>query len=91
MPGPRSERRSAWPAVVLGVGLLPVVYVLSAGPTVRLIEGGYVPEGVGVRIYAPLKWVTERSHTDGVMRRYIRMWCAEPYCLWPIGRLNIND
>ena len=42
MPRPRSERRRAWPVVVLvGLVILPVLYVLSIGPAARLIhEGG---------------------------------------------------
>ena len=59
MPRPRSERRSAWPAVVLAVAL-PMIYVLSAGPAHWLLSKPWVDERIwicGQYLYAPLFWL----------------------------------
>ena len=61
MPRPRSERRSPWPAVVL-VGLLPVLYVLSSGPALWLVEryarGSWVRRWT-MNFYLPLEWLAD--------------------------------
>ena len=67
MPRPRSERRSPWPAVVLGVALLllPVIYVASIGPAAKLSwrggpsEGQWVADGF-LDAYGPLLAVYDR-------------------------------
>src|SRR5688572_20159740 len=86
MPRPRSERRSAWPAVVL-VGLfLPVLYLASVGPAAHCFPDAPVVGGalmlqeckVWETAYAPILWATDRSDTlnDG-LQGYLRFCGAK--------------
>jgi hypothetical protein len=62
MSRPDSERRSKWPAVVLGVFLLllPVLYILSVGPAFWLMDEQLQPYAV---IYTPLFRAADSSRT----------------------------
>ena len=80
MPRPRSERRSPWPAValaVLVVILLPVVYVLSAGPAHRLCQQGLIDREIVQAIYRPLVEALDRDRTGPIRSAYY--WYLE---LW---------
>ena len=61
MPRPRSDRRASWPALVLAL-VLPVLYVLSSGPTFWLIEryarGSWVRRWA-MFFYQPLEWLAD--------------------------------
>src|SRR5688572_17465545 len=69
MPRPNSERRSAWPTVVLGgvlaVGLLTLLYVASVGPACRLVASDQMGMGAYHAIYAPLGCVENACRPIG--------------------------
>lgn len=65
MPSRSSERRSKWPAVVWMVLLLPVLYVLSAGPMNWVVITGRVSHETTMKIYAPLVWVAGSQTPPG--------------------------
>ena len=69
MPRPNSERRSPWPAVVLGgvlaVGLLTLLYVASVGPACRLVASDQMGMGAYHSVYAPLGCVEKACHPVG--------------------------
>ena len=77
MHGARSERRSAWPAVVLGaLLLLPAIYVASIGPAGRFVtmDNYRALEDA----YAPILWATDRSDVLNVgLQGYLRFCGAE--------------
>jgi hypothetical protein len=60
--------------VALAIVLLPVAYVLSAGPMIWLAARGYVPDEVGL-IYAPLAFL---ANCFPAIRRllnwYVGLW-----------------
>jgi len=61
-------------ALISGILLLPVVYVLSIGPVVWLVYHAGVPKSVLV-IYFPLRLVCEHSETVAAwLSRYARWW-----------------
>ena len=76
MPRPDSERRSKWPAVVSGiVFLLPVLYVLSAGPMNWFVITGRVSPETTMKIYAPLVWVAgSRTPPGDALNWYIGLF-----------------
>ena len=60
MPRPRSERRSAWPAVVLAVlVILAILYVASIGPASRMERMSLIDQSTFLAIYRPVFWVTD--------------------------------
>ena len=78
MPRLCSERRSAWPAIVLmGLLLLPLLYVASVGPAWVWMDIKYEEEPVHwyETAYAPLIWLAQRSQTfDECMCAYAQLW-----------------
>ena len=61
MPCSRSDRRSAWPAVVAGGVLVPVLYVLSVGPTAWFVGQNQISMGTYRALYAPVEWCEDES------------------------------
>ena len=52
----------AGPVNVAAVGvlvLLPLLYILSAGPVIGLVSRGYISEGATMAVYYPLAFVCE--------------------------------
>jgi hypothetical protein len=47
-------------AIAAGVFLLPLLYVLSLGPAVFLVDHGWINEGLFRGVYAPLEWVYQK-------------------------------
>ena len=74
MPRARSERRSPWPAIVLVVVLLPVLYVANIGPTGRCPEyGGDYRRRAWRVAYAPVLWAANQSDAISIkLERYLR-------------------
>lgn len=59
-PGMDEKRKPLWPKIVATVLLLPVLYVLSAGPVQGLYERGMIPKlilPVVQGFYYPLMWL----------------------------------
>lgn len=55
--------------------LLPIVYVLSIGPAVWLLNRGLLPETPLVTIYAPLEWLARSSDWfQAAAEWYIQFW-----------------
>ena len=79
MPRPRSERRSPWPAVVLVVVLLPILYVLSIGPTARMATAEWISIDTWLTCYRPLlRPMLRVKTTRSAVYRYIDAWGAYP-------------
>lgn len=77
MPADKQSSRAA-PVVagaVLLLILLPVLYVLSIGPAVWLIDQGYVSDASALWFYAPLGALAERSEFLSVcLFRYMELF-----------------
>lgn len=53
----------AGPVTVAAVGvlvLLPLLYILSAGPVIGLVFRGYISEPITTVVYSPISFVCER-------------------------------
>ncbi len=71
-----TQRRNSSLAVwlILAAMLLPVSYVLSFGPAVRLHDAGYLPSAVRY-FYAPLMWAAELwPPCASLLRWYVGLW-----------------
>jgi len=75
MPRADSEPRTRLPAFIAGaIFLLPVLYVLSIGPTAGLALNKRSGR-VYVAIYAPILWAAERSETvSDILYAYMQIW-----------------
>ncbi len=73
---PLKWRWLVWSGVLLV--LLPVLYVASVGPVVRLQNHGYIPDSVSRAIpvfYRPLLWLDESDSRLGTaIKWYARLW-----------------
>ena len=60
------------------LALLPVLYVMSIGPTGRfVIKPGYDAAPAWHRAYAPILWATDRSALlNSGLLGYLRLWGA---------------
>jgi hypothetical protein len=72
------SRRHRWP-IVAAVALLPVLYVLSEAPLVKLtgqipFEGPY---GRYWRVYQPVDWLYDETPLWMPLRAWARLWGAE--------------
>jgi hypothetical protein len=62
--GGTGDRRSpAAVALLIGLLLLPAIYVLSIGPVNWLVTNGYMDSDGPVWFYTPLRRLAERSET----------------------------
>jgi len=68
----RGSTAAAW--LVLASMLLPVLYVLSIGPAIRLLSHSqYV--GYAAAFYAPLDWLSMACKPfDDALRWYVSLW-----------------
>jgi hypothetical protein len=70
------RKNSTWPLVfAAGIILLPVLYVLSAGPMVWLARHDYVPIG-WLEIYCPLEWslLEGPDWWGSILEAYGKLW-----------------
>jgi len=78
----KAPEKSLWlaTAIVAFVLMLPVLYVLSAGPYVYLTTRGVIdPRSAFGKIYWPLQWAQiQYPPFMGLMNRYGRMWRYQP-------------
>ncbi len=73
----RERRSSLAVMLVIGVAMLPVLYVLSIGPMMWLSANGYIPPRVSasVPLYAPLQWTADRWPAfDSLLDWYTGPW-----------------
>lgn len=74
---PDRSKRGAAPVVVVGLFLLPVLYVLSIGPAIWLAEAGYL-QGTVIEVlevvYAPLVWLANDTPLGGPIEWYVDLW-----------------
>jgi hypothetical protein len=74
----RREDKGGWGVAVIVVAialLLPVLYVLSLGPAVRLVNGGFLSESAAEAFYTPLIFVAENCAPAGyVLDAYENLW-----------------
>lgn len=71
------SKRGAAPLALVGLFLLPVLYVLSLGPAVWLYNAqqGQGPAAeVLETIYAPLGWLHENTPFQGPLEWYVDLW-----------------
>lgn len=74
-PEPGSSRHAGAALVLIGLLLLPVLYVASVGPACLLCMSGTISEESLNRIYAPLVFLVERSEMfQGLLESYIELW-----------------
>jgi hypothetical protein len=74
-PGRRS-RILAWTAAL--VIILPILYVLSAGPAVFVAvksEGRYLSYGFIDTFYAPVEWLDTKTVLHAPLEWYLSLWC----------------
>ena len=68
----------AVPVTVAVIGvlvLLPLLYILSAGPVIGLMSRGYVSESATMAVYSPLNFVCEScTPVDEGMRWYVDLF-----------------
>jgi hypothetical protein len=56
------------------LALVPILYVLSAGPISAIcLQAGISPEALE-GIYAPVIWLCEHTPLEGPLKRYLRLW-----------------
>ena len=77
---PPKEEKSAgglflWPLIVV------MLYVLSTGPVVRLMDQGRVSEKVLDRIHAPIVWLSKTSIGSVILEPFFR-WYGEKLWGW---------
>ncbi len=74
---PERSKRGAAPMVVVGLFLLPVLYVLSVGPAVWFIET-QPRRGTAVDVYrvvySPLGWLADNTPLRGPLYWYVDLW-----------------
>lgn len=57
------------------VTLPPLLYLLSIGPALLLLNAGYLPGPAVGRFYYPLNWLSERSQLfDTTIGWYMELW-----------------
>ena len=62
-------------AVIGVLDLLPLLYILSAGPVIGLMARGYVSESATMAVYSPLNFVCEScTPVDEGMRWYVDLF-----------------
>ena len=80
-PADRDRRGKFLPAAAALLAL-PLLYVLSLGPAVKLTEAGLIAgpvEGWLTRFYVPLAWLHERySPAQAALDWYLMLWSAGP-------------
>ena len=67
--------------------VLPMIYVLSAGPIVWMVHGGFINKSlvpaIGM-IYAPLEWVAHNVPVIGpAIDNYVQWWIPKQSVLTP--------
>jgi len=72
----KHERHFAALAVVLCVVIgLPVLYVLSNGPAVWLVQHSYLSTESYTAIYSPIDWACSGSVTaNAILQWYLELW-----------------
>ena len=75
------DDRSDDPRPPTGVGSIfgflmwaPVLYLLSIGPIVRLVEDGYLPRDPVAAAYAPVSWLHENTPLAKPLEWYAALW-----------------
>jgi hypothetical protein len=75
-PGPgKSKRVFLWGAGFLGVTLL--LYVLSAGPALRLTQQRKLPTEIFETAYGPVMLVMDAVPGGGWIKRYVDWWALD--------------
>jgi hypothetical protein len=90
-PTPRPTR-SGLKVLAGGIGLLLVLYVLSAGPVGRLpppISPLGQPDDYWEVAYAPLLWVTDRSSSANSVARWYLQACGANEAASLVGARHI--
>jgi hypothetical protein len=77
------ERKESKPigAVMMSVVLLllPMLYVLSIGPAVWLLDRGAISKKLLYTAYAPVDWLVHQNETFGdAMEWYCGLWAEPP-------------
>jgi hypothetical protein len=67
-------RRSYWYWLAVALVLAPVLYTLSAGPAVYLVERTGTGDDAARVVYAPLEWLAENTPLRGLLVWYIDLW-----------------
>jgi hypothetical protein len=66
------RRYGLW--IALALVLAPVLYMLSAGPAVYLVERTGTGDDAARIVYAPLIWLAENTPLRGPLVWYIDLW-----------------
>jgi hypothetical protein len=67
-------KNSAALIVIVGVLLLPVLYVLSLGPAVMIVDRTGMGEDFAKIFYYPLIWLHENTPLAGPLEWYVSLW-----------------
>jgi hypothetical protein len=70
----QAERSRGWFYLAVVLALLPLLYVLSSGPSLYFVvrSGGDVP-AVEV-VYSPVAWLYGHTPLRGPLERYLNFW-----------------
>ena len=72
---PESKRTGSGAAVALLIAiLLPILYVLSIGPVVALVEKTGVGDEAARVFYAPVIWLHDNTPLEKPLEAYAELW-----------------
>lgn len=54
--------------------LLPLIYFLSLGPAIVMVDGGYLDLDTAQAIYKPLEWLADNSPLGPFIEWYADLW-----------------
>lgn len=67
--------KSPWGVWMVTLLLLsPVIYVLSIGPDVALVEHGMLPKEPVVALYEPINWLHDNTLLEEPLEWYAALW-----------------
>jgi hypothetical protein len=68
------SRRSYWFWLAVALMVAPVLYILSVGPVVYVIERTGTGDDAARVVYAPLEWLAANTPLRGPLVSYIDLW-----------------
>ena len=75
LTAPEEKHSFNWRAFVLWPCVVLILYVLSAGPMVRLWEKGSVSDDLMSALYSPVNWAYSRTFLHKPIGLYLHLWC----------------
>ena len=70
----RSSGSAALALIVAALLAAPMLYLLSVGPAVWLVNQQYFHESTFESLYAPLVWLHENTLAEKPLEWYVELW-----------------